>query len=176
MSTLSVYRSPLRSRLALRDPFTEFDAVVRQAFGPTATAGFSPAAEVVRDGDDAVVRLEIPGVEVDKDVTVELTDGRLVIRGERRDEHSEQRAAGTVREVRYGSFRRSFALPKTVTADDIRAGYDAGILSVRVAGAYAGPSTTRIAVAQADGVTPISSYEQPDAGNGVGAAGAQPQA
>lgn len=174
MSTLSVYRSPLRSRIAHRDPFTEFDALVRQAFGGTsagpAATGFTPAAEIVRDGDDAVVRLEIPGVDVEKDVTVELTDGRLVIHGERRDEHTEQRAGSTVREVRYGSFRRSFGLPKTVTADDISAAYDAGILSVRVAGAYAGPSTTRIAVAQAE--TPA----QVGTGTEGGTDGEQPQA
>ena len=177
MSTLSVYRSPLRSRIVHRDPFTEFDALVRQAFGTpstraasTRTAGFTPAAEVVRDGDDAVVRLEIPGVDVEKDVTVELTDGRLVVRGERRDEHTEQRGGSTVREVRYGSFRRSFGLPQTVTADDISATYDAGILSVRVTGAYAGPSTTRIAVAQAETPAPV------ETGTEGGAAGEQPQA
>lgn len=172
MSTLSLYRSPLRTRTAHRDPFTEFDALVRQAFGtPSAgSTGFDPAAEVVRDGDDAVVRLEIPGIDIAKDVTVELTEGRLVVSGERRDEHTEQRAGSTVREVRYGSFRRSFGLPRTVTADDISATYDAGILSVRVAGAYAGPSTTRIAVAQAETPAPVETGTE-----GV-TAGGQPQA
>jgi HSP20 family molecular chaperone IbpA len=48
-----------------------------------ANSGFSPAAEVVKDGDDAVVRVELPGVDVEKDVNVEveLENGvsRLVI-------------------------------------------------------------------------------------------------
>jgi HSP20 family protein len=48
--------------------------------------------------------------------------------------------------VRYGSFRRSFALPAHVTADAISASYDAGVLSVRVAGAYTGSQAQRIAV------------------------------
>jgi HSP20 family protein len=39
-----------------------------------------------------------------------------------------------VREVRYGSFRREFALPEGVTADAVEASYDAGILEVRVHG------------------------------------------
>lgn len=143
MTTLNVYRRPFR-----RDPFAEFDTLVRSAFGPAATgqAGFSPAAEIVREGEDAVVRLELPGVDVDKDVAVALEDNRLVIRGERRDEFDEQRGERSIRELRYGSFERSFALPKRVVADQITASYDAGILSIRVAGVHAGPESTRIAV------------------------------
>jgi HSP20 family protein len=34
--------------------------------------GFSPPAEVLTDGDDVNVRLELPGIDVDKDVQVEL--------------------------------------------------------------------------------------------------------
>jgi HSP20 family molecular chaperone IbpA len=52
-----------------------------------------------------VVRLELPGVDVAKDVNVELDRGRLVIHGERRDERSEEKDGRTLREVRYGSFR-----------------------------------------------------------------------
>ena len=132
-----------------RDPFADFDALVRNAFGPTArTTGFTPAAEVSRDGDDAVVRLELPGVDVTDDVTVEVDRGRLVVRGERRDERSEDKDGRTLREVRYGSFHRSFALPTHVTADAVSASYDAGILTVRVAGAHAGTQAHRIEISK----------------------------
>jgi HSP20 family molecular chaperone IbpA len=143
MSTLSLWTR--------RDPFAEFDALVRQAFGPAPTrrSGFVPAAEVARDGDDAVVRVELPGLDVEKDVTVEVDRGQLVVRGERRDERTEEKDGRSLREVRYGTFRRSFALPQHVTADAISASYDAGVLSVRVTGAYAGTAATRIAVASA---------------------------
>ena len=133
-------------------PGWDIDRWVRDFFGPAAAndwfAGdFTPAAEVVKDGDDAVVRLELAGVDVDKDVNVELDRGRLVIHGERRDEHAEQKDGRTVREVRYGSFRRSFRLPAHVTGDAISASYDAGVLTVRVAGAYTGTQAQRIAIA-----------------------------
>ena len=132
-------------------PAWDVDRWVRDFFGPASAndllAGdFTPAAEVVKDGDDAVVRLELAGVDVDKDVNVELDRGRLVIHGERRDEHTEQKDGRTVREVRYGSFRRSFRLPAHVTGDAISASYDAGVLTVRVAGAYAGTQAQRIAI------------------------------
>jgi HSP20 family protein len=143
MSTLTLWTR--------RDPFfAEFDALVRNAFAPTRAAArqaaFTPSAEVQRDGEDAVVRLELPGLDVEKDVTVELADGRLVVRGERRDERSEDGEGRTVRELRYGAFSRSFALPKHVTADNLSASYDAGVLTVRVTGAYAGSEPRRIAI------------------------------
>ena len=108
--------------------------------------GFSPAAEIAKDGDDAVVRVELPGVDVEKDVSVEVDKGQLVIRGERRDERSEEKGGRTLSEVRYGSFRRSFKLPAHVTSDAISASYDAGVLIVRVAGAHKGAEAQRIAI------------------------------
>ncbi|MEV0270637.1 Hsp20/alpha crystallin family protein [Hamadaea sp. NPDC050747] len=139
MSTLSLWTR--------RDPFAEFDQIVRRTFGPTVrTSGFTPAAEIDRDGDDAVVRLELPGLDVAKDVVVEIERGHLVVRGERRDERAEAKDGRTLREVRYGSFRRSFALPAHVTSEAITAEYDAGILTITVAGAYAGAAAKRIEV------------------------------
>lgn len=138
----------LRTRPAWDRPL---DRWVREFFGP-ATAddwfdtAFTPAAEIVRDGDDAVVRLELAGVDADKDVTVEVDKGRLVIHGERRDEHAENKDGRSLREVRYGSFRRSFTLPGHVTGDAITASYDKGVLTVRVAGAYAGSQPQRITI------------------------------
>ena len=39
---------------------------------PARQFGFTPAAEIVRDGTDAVVKVEVPGLDVAKDVTVEV--------------------------------------------------------------------------------------------------------
>jgi HSP20 family molecular chaperone IbpA len=139
--------------LSVWTPFGEFDALVRNGFGPArtvSTTSFVPAAETRRDGDDAIVRLELPGLDLSTDVVVEVEDGRLVVRGERKDERTEEQEGHTLREVRYGSFRRSFALPAHVGADAVSASYEAGILTVRVAGAYAGRQAKRIAVASGE--------------------------
>jgi HSP20 family protein len=140
-------------------PTWDTDRWLREFFGPAAVdwfkpladhvGDFTPAAEVVKDGDDAVVRLELPGVDVDKDVNVELDRGRLVVHGERRDEHAEEKDGRMLREVRYGSFRRSFKLPAYVTSEALSASYDAGVLTVRIAGARKDPADTgaqRIAI------------------------------
>jgi HSP20 family protein len=131
-------------------PAWSADRWVRDFFGPAAAddwfKGFRPAAEIARDGDDAVVRVELPGVNVDNDVNVEVDKGQLVIHGERRDERTEDKDGRTLSEVRYGSFRRSFRLPAHVTGESISASYDACVLTVRVAGAYKGSEAQRIAI------------------------------
>ena len=137
-------------------PAWDTDRWLRDFFGPAAAAdwhkpvnsGFNPAAEIAKDGDDAVVRLELPGVDVEKDVNVEVDKGRLVIHGEHRDEHADEKDGRSLREIRYGSFRRSFQLPAHVTGEAIKASYEAGVLTVRVTGAYAGTQAQRIEIAK----------------------------
>lgn len=133
------------------DPFTalarldeEFDELMRRTWGerssgfagnPVATA-YVPAIDLHTEGSDVVIRLELPGVDVGKDVDIEVAEGRLTISGERREESSNAESGGRmlVSELRYGAFRRDFALPEGVTADDVSASYDRGLLEVRVRG------------------------------------------
>ncbi|PVZ07699.1 Hsp20/alpha crystallin family protein [Actinomycetospora cinnamomea] len=114
------------------DPFAVADALFRRPAATRGSGWYAPTTDVVRDGDDAVVRLELPGVDVAKDVTVEVEGGRLTVRGERRDEQTGE----GFRQSRYGSFRRIFTLPEHVDGDAVSASYDAGVLTVRVAGAH----------------------------------------
>jgi HSP20 family protein len=121
------------------DPFfTEFDTIVRRAFAPaylprtSRPTAFAPAADVTKDGNDLVVTLALPGVDVDKDVEVVVTEGRLAVTGERA-ERSESNIDGVLRrEIHTGEFRREFAIPRDVTADRVTADYDKGLLTVRV--------------------------------------------
>jgi HSP20 family molecular chaperone IbpA len=144
-----------------RDPFADVDSLGRATVAPVRPFGslwpfvvgrgdlrFARPVDVVRDGEDAVVRVELPGLDPERDLTVEVDGGYLVIRGERRDERSEEKGGRSWHAVRYGSFRRAFALPKDVSDEQISASYDAGILTVRVSGAFAGRSATRIPVVE----------------------------
>ena len=130
-------------RIVTWDPFTalarsdrEFDSLVRRTWPSQSSsrAGFVPAAEIHREGQDVRVVLELPGVDVSQDVTIEVDRGKLIVSGERRGDDGE---GVLVREMRYGSFRREFALPGGVTAEQVEATYDAGLLSVLVRNAIA---------------------------------------
>lgn len=119
------------------DPFTalarlddEFDSLVRRTFG-SATYQYVPPIEMATEGSDVVITLELPGVDV-ADVDIEVSEGRLTISGERKDRWEDSRGKVLVREVRYGAFRRTFQLPDGITADQVEAEADKGLLRVRV--------------------------------------------
>ena len=84
--------------------------------------------EDVTDGH-YVVRAELPGIDPAKDVDITVSDSRLTIKAER----SERKEASGRSEFSYGSFVRTVTLPSGANADDIKATYDKGILTVDVA-------------------------------------------
>jgi HSP20 family protein len=119
------------------DPFTalarvdkEFDDLVERTFG-AATYQFVPPVEMSTEGADVVITLEVPGVDT-SDIDIEVANGRLTISGERRDHWEDKRGKVLVRELRYGAFRRTFQLPDGVTAEQVEADSDRGLLRVRV--------------------------------------------
>lgn len=145
------------------DPFTalsrmdtEFDDLVRRTWGTSQSSGFVPAVDMVRDGNDVLITLELPGVDIENEVDIEVAPRRLTISGERSTESERTEGHVMVRELRSGSFRREFALPEHIGADDIEAGYDRGMLTVRVHDvARPQPEPTKIAVTStASGSTP----------------------
>ena len=137
--------------LVRRDPFRDFDTIVRSTFGPATSAGATtwPAVETHRAGDDAVIRLELPGVDVAADVTVEVKGRLLVVAGERKQSAAEEGVEKLRSEFRYGSFRRTFRLAPHVTAEAVTASYDAGVLTLTVAGAYAEAEGHRVEITTA---------------------------
>jgi HSP20 family protein len=88
--------------------------------------------EEALDGKDLVIRAEMPGIDPDKDVQVELRDHVLELRAQRKQK-TEQEEKGVRRsEFHYGSFYRAVPLPLETTEADVRATYKDGILEVRV--------------------------------------------
>jgi HSP20 family protein len=100
------------------------------------------------DGNTLVVRAELPGMDPEKDIEITVVDDVLTIRAERLEEASEGREepGGYRSECCYDSFLRSVALPAGTAADAVTAGYDHGVLEVRVAMATAPSATAEPAV------------------------------
>ena len=101
--TLAARRSWDPFRTVIRQLDRDFDNVVHRSFATRETRGFVPAANLVRDGSDVLVELELPGIDL-ADVEVEVANGRLVVSGRRTEENSE-RSGVLVREIRTGAFR-----------------------------------------------------------------------
>lgn len=121
----------------------------RRLFFDEEPEGWLRVEEVHEDGT-LVVRVEIPGIDPDKDVDVSVTDHTLRISAKREERSEDKKKDGYHSEFRYGEFQRSLALPSGVDKDSVKAEYKDGILEVRVPWpAEPQSGSTKVAVARA---------------------------
>jgi HSP20 family protein len=107
------------------DPFTP---LVTQL---TRTAAFLPAADVTVSDGDLVVTMDLPGLTAE-DLSIELLDGYLVVRGERTRPELADGTTLAHGERPYGRFERRIKVPEGVDPDAITASMTDGVLSVVV--------------------------------------------
>ena len=94
------------------------------------SSAWNPAVDVLEENDRLIVKVEAPGVE-EKDLRVTFEDGLLTISGERQFERKDDRNYHRI-ERAYGTFIRSFSLPRSVDASQIVANYRNGVLEIEV--------------------------------------------
>ena len=148
--------SPFRGRRGFYDPQSEINRMFDDMFGSLMRrpgsqqraqqfTEWAPAIDVLTKDGDLVIRAELPGVK-QEDVDIALHNNVLTISGERKVEQEEERGGYHVRERRYGSFRRSLALPEGLDESKIHARYVNGVLEVTVEGAAAVQEPKRIQI------------------------------
>ena len=147
--TSTLTRRPLRgSILEPTDFFGDFDRVLagflRPLSGNSGATGWMPPADL-RETDTAyLIEAELPGVTKD-DVELTYDDGVLTFSGERKFEAEDESNDYRRIERRYGSFSRSFRLPREVKADEVTAAFENGLLTITVPkGEDARPRTIKI--------------------------------
>jgi HSP20 family protein len=99
------------------------------AAAPEVPGAWRPPVDVWEEGDSYHVRVDLPGVE-SGDVTVEIEDGVLLVRGERRIAGAVPKADYLRAERPHGRFVLSMALPATVDARGIEARQRDGVLEI----------------------------------------------
>jgi HSP20 family protein len=92
-------------------------------------AAWSPQVEVLQRDDQLVIRADLPGLNKDN-VNVELRDDAVVIRGERQEEHKEEREGLFRTERSYGRFYRQIPLPEGVDTSKATATFRDGVLEI----------------------------------------------
>nr|MDT0657652.1 Hsp20/alpha crystallin family protein [Micromonospora sp. DSM 115978] len=111
------------------DPFREIDRIAEQFFGTTSRPAVMHM-DAYRDGDYFYAAFDLPGVDPDSiDCTVERNV--LTVRAERR-----RPAGDTVEMVAaerpMGTFSRQLFLGETLDTEKLEAGYEAGVLTLRI--------------------------------------------
>ena len=97
---------------------------------PARTA-ISPKVDIVESDNAFEVNVSLPGFKKE-DINVELEENRLTISGERNFVKKEENKKYHLVESEYGSFSRTFTLPKNVKSDAIDAHYKDGILHLTI--------------------------------------------
>ena len=113
----------------------EFDRLFDRMLGqsPTASTLWAPPVDIRETDDDLQVTVELPGIRPEE-VSVTVENSILAIVGEKRQEVQEGKEGGDYHliERRYGRFERSFTLPRSVSADQVKARFEHGVLTVRL--------------------------------------------
>lgn len=112
----------------------------------THASAWVPSTDILARGEDLLIRIELAGVDPD-DVDLRFSHGVLTVSGARFAEaDGEDGSVFLVRERYYGEFRRAITLPEAVSADDIEAAFEDGLVTITVSGAAAESESSRIAV------------------------------
>ena len=100
-------------------------------FGGLAKTDMLPIMDVTETDKEIEITAELPGLE-EKDVEINVADGVLTIRGEKKAEKEEKDKNYRLVERTYGSFSRMLDLPEGVNVDMIKASIAKGVLTVTV--------------------------------------------
>jgi len=126
---LSLYR-PFNS--LLRDEFANDDwSPFFNGSLTRAARNFTPAVDVVEQGDSYLLKAEVPGISPEQ-IDLQVENDVLTLRGEHRAEQTDESKGYRRVERSYGSFARSFVLPKGTNVDAIEANVEHGVLTVKI--------------------------------------------
>ncbi len=95
------------------------------------TAVIAPRMDVAESMGAYHLSLELPGIS-EKDVEIEMHEGVLTIRGEKKAEEKKEGKSWHRVERTYGSFQRSISLPQGIDEEGVTATFRNGILEIDV--------------------------------------------
>ena len=90
---------------------------------------WSPAMDAFHRGSEFVIRADVPGM-ARHDISVEVGDDAVTIRGERKREEHEEREGVFWSERSHGSFCRVIPLPPGAISDSAKATFNNGVLEI----------------------------------------------
>ena len=90
----------------------------------------SPSVDIFEEGNELVLKAELPGIKKE-DLNVTITENRITIDGEKKQEEKIEKKDYHWVERSYGSFSRSFRLPDNVNGEEAKATFKEGILEIR---------------------------------------------
>ena len=119
-----------------RDPFRRFEDTF------AALGKLSPRADLKETDKALTITAELPGV-AEADITVTVSDNRLTISAEKKEETRKDEDNYHLSERHYGSVKRTFTLPDAADADKAKASFKDGVLTIDVPKKAPGKTTAK---------------------------------
>lgn len=92
---------------------------------------WSPQVDVMEKEGELVVKADLPGIRRE-DLSVEVTEGMLTLRGERRQEEEREDEGFYRMERSYGTFLRTIPVPAGIDPEQVKARFRDGVLEIRM--------------------------------------------
>jgi HSP20 family protein len=104
------------------------DSLSRLLSEPTSRP-WSPPVDIYETENELVLKADVPEIDP-KNVAIQMENGTLTVKGERRFEEQRNGRGFHRIERGYGSFVRAFSLPETVDSEKVKADYKNGVLTI----------------------------------------------
>src|SRR4029077_16458187 len=105
------------------------DSINRLFSDQTTARPWAPAVDILAPENELVLKADLPGIYI-KDIDIQIENGTLTLKGERKFEKDEKNKGFHRMERSYGSFVRYFTVPDTVDAEHRRADFRNSELTV----------------------------------------------
>jgi HSP20 family protein len=122
---------PFRDLMAMQDRMTRLiDETLSRIWKEEVTRGvWSPPVDILERGNEVVLKIDLPEVS-QNEIDIRVEENTLIIQGERRFTKDTPDENYIQIERPYGTFRRTFSIPRTIDHEGIKASYKDGVLRV----------------------------------------------
>ncbi len=122
---------PFRDLMAMQDRMTRLidETLSRIWKEDMAQGAWSPPVDIVERGNEVVMKVDLPEV-TQSEIDIRVEEGTLIVQGQRKfvKESAEENYVQIERP--YGTFRRTFSIPRTIDQESIKASYKDGVLRI----------------------------------------------
>ena len=122
---------PFRDLMAMQDRMTRlFDETLSRIWKEEVPRGvWSPPVDIMERENEVILKVDLPEMN-QNDIDIKVEENMLIIRGERK--FIKETPSGDYLQIErpYGTFQRTFAIPRVIDQEKIKATYKDGVLRV----------------------------------------------
>ncbi len=122
---------PFRDLMAMQDRMTRLiDETLSRIWKEEVVHGtWSPPVDILERGNEVVLKVDLPGMN-QSEIDIRVEENTLIIQGERKFVKESPEENYIQIERPFGTFRRTFTVPRTIDQEGIKASYKDGVLRV----------------------------------------------